>query len=126
MKSFLSLMLVMTMILVVPASITSCVKSANATETIAETIAGTDVGTDVGTDGTAAVDVAATTATVTTSLDGLLGWQNITIMALGILSALFAGLWKKARNVIAAVDEALQDGTVSKPELAKIIAAWKG
>ena len=64
--------------------------------------------------------------TVAADDGGLLGWQNILIAVLGIFSALFAGLWKRARNVITAIDEALKDGKVDKVELNNILKAWKG
>jgi hypothetical protein len=57
--------------------------------------------------------------------DGVFGWRNILILVLGIISVLFATLWKRARNVIAAIAEALKDGKVDKTELNNILKAWK-
>jgi hypothetical protein len=53
-------------------------------------------------------------------------WENILIVILGVISALFGTLWKRARDMIKEIDKALADGNVSKAELKSIVKAWKG
>ena len=132
-----SLLLVLSIILIAPAAITSCVEKAQADQKehvyladAGDTAAVAVTADQVSTVTPTAVEYQKTTGTDLTSLfasdDGLFSWQNILVMILGILSTFFAVLWKRAKNVIHEIDAALQnDGRIDKAELTKIIAAWK-
>jgi len=125
MKSFLSLMLVLVMILVVPAVITSCTKAVAQTGATTVQTDSTAVANDSGS--TAVAPDSGNVLTQIFSSTDVFSWQNILVVVLGILSTIFATLWKRARNAITAIDEALSnDGKIDKAELTKIIAAWKG
>ena len=114
-----SLLLVLSVILVVPASIVSCSKASAQTEQFAQS-------NDETTAAYSELNKAQTsTATVDVSAD-VFSWQNITVLVLGILSTIFAVLWKRASKVIQAISDSLQDGKIDKTELQRIIAAWKG
>jgi len=118
---YLHLVMVMMLVLVAPATITSCLQKAHAQEQVVATSDTLTVAADV-----PSVADSATAVVSQETSDNLFSWQNILITFLGIFSALFATLWKRARNVIAAIDEALKDGRVDKVELNKILKAWKG
>lgn len=62
---------------------------------------------------------------VALGLDGLRDWKTWVAFALLILSTLFGALWRRARSTIDELAAALEDGTISKAELKKIIDAWK-
>ena len=57
---------------------------------------------------------------------GLFGWQNILIAILGIFATLFGSLWKRARSTLSAINEGLEDGSLTKAEIATIVRVWKG
>lgn len=132
-----SLLLVLSVILIAPAIITSC-EQANATQK--EHVYLADAGTQTQIDQLAPdqteIENSAQTVTPTsdltqdlvtlfTSKDGFT-WQNILVVILAILSTFFAVLWKRATRVIEELNKSLQDGKIDKAELQRIIAAWKG
>ena len=141
-----SLMLVLCTILIAPAIVTSC-EQANAAQkehvyladatnpaaaavlvTTQETTTATvvDNNQNVVQDTLSANQVTdANTATVAQDIDNMFGWKNIFLLGLGIVSTLFAALWRRASNVIHEIDAALKDGKVDKSELNRIIQAWK-
>ncbi len=53
-------------------------------------------------------------------------WENILIAVFGIISTIFGAKWKRARDTITVIDDALKDGNVDKAELSRIIKTWKG
>lgn len=117
----LSLLIVLTIILVVPALITSCIKTVNATELL------TDDGSQAVAASQDSIPAATTDGTSISIVDGLFDWQTIAMLVLACLSTIFATAWRKAARVIHAIDDALQnDGKIDKAELGKIIKAWKG
>lgn len=128
-----SLMLVLCTILIAPAIVTSC-EQANAAQK--EHVYLADAGTQT-TDTLSApqpteIEYQAQTVTptsapteVTQDIDKIFGWQNILLLGFGIISTLFAALWRRASNVIHEIDAALKDGKVDKNELNRIIQAWK-
>lgn len=64
-------------------------------------------------------------AAVALGLDELRDWKTWVAFALLILSTLFGAMWRRARSTIDELAAALEDGTISKAELKKIIDAWK-
>ena len=138
-----SLLLVLSTILIAPAIITSC-EQANAAQkqhvylacatntaaaavlvTMQETATPTTTETEYQAQTVTPTDQAGDVGSLITGSDGF-GWQNITILILGILSTFFAVLWKRAKMVIQEINESLKDGKIDKAELQRIIAAWKG
>ena len=117
-NKYFSLFLVMMTVLIAPALVTSCYH-----QVIGQVAPETGVAV-VDTLQQVQPDVAP--AVVADAEESPFSWQNILIVALSLFSALFAALWKRARNVIAAIDEALKDGKVDKGELTNILKAWKG
>lgn len=122
---FLFLMFVLSLILLAPAVVTSCVDQVNATEVSA-----------TADDSQAALSADTTYSAPEANAEvkqdgGLIGtdmfsFQSIAVLVLGLLSTIFATLWRRASNVIHQVDAALKDGKIDKVELNRIIQAWKG
>lgn len=144
-NKFVALILGLMVILIVPAVTGSCLEHAkkDKTEQAAEpevmkqayavndleadlhlqyaglfVLAQDETGTDIPTGGESPADVV--------PAPDIFSWENILIVILGVVSALFGTLWKRARNAIAEIDKALADGNVSKTELRSIVNAWKG
>ena len=125
-----NLLVVLMLVLVAPATITSCLQNVCAstdTAIVASTLqqAQGGAGTATVAADTVITPVAQLVATPDAKAEEFFSWQNIVIVALGIFSTLFAALWNRARNVILAIDEALADGRVNRTELDKILKAWK-
>ncbi len=57
--------------------------------------------------------------------DNWFNWHSIINLLLLALSTLFASLWQRAKKVIRAIDNALEDNTINTEELKNIINAWK-
>lgn len=113
-------MLVMAVILIAPATITSCVEQANATEVaLTAAVPVAELSTDT-------LEVSPAPVAQVTEAEGVFSYQNIILIALALLSTVFATLWRRASAVIHQIDEALKDGKIDKAELNKIIQAWKG
>lgn len=128
-----SLLLVLSVILIAPTVIVSC-DQANAAQK--EHVYLADAGTQTQINQLAPDQAEIEYTATPTTQDGLsqiisqdadvFSWQNITVLVLGILSTIFAVLWKRASKVIQAISDSLQDGKIDKNELQRIIAAWKG
>ena len=119
-----SLLLVLSVILIAPTVIVSC-DQANAAVYLAD--AGTQTQINQLAPDQAEIENSAQTVTATVDVSAdVFSWQNILVIVLGILSTIFAVLWKRASKVIQAISDSLQDGKIDKNELQRIIAAWKG
>jgi hypothetical protein len=118
-NKYLSLILVMMTVLIAPAFVTSCYHQVVGQDDPPAAVAVSDTLQQ------AQDDVAPAVAPAIAPADTF-GWQNILIVVLGLFSTMFAALWKRARNAIAAIAEALKDGNVDQAELNNILKAWKG
>lgn len=60
------------------------------------------------------------------TIEGVFNWQTILNLVLLVVSTVFASVWKRARNVLVAINKGLEDNNLSKEEISGIVKAWKG
>lgn len=59
-------------------------------------------------------------------LSGYFSLQSIINLVFLILSVAFGTLWKRAKNVLEAINDGLEDDNLTRVEIARIVNAWKG